>query len=291
MDAVLGDKAGSTLFRHELAYVLGQMGFQQSIPALETVLRDTDDDAIVRHEAAEAIAAIGKADSLPLLREFCSDAAPEVAETCQIGVRSLEWQAGAGAAAMAHRDAANPFESVDPAPPLDAVAAADDAKACADAATAAGAGDGASAALTVPELQARLMDEGAPLFERYRAMFSLRNRSTDDAEAVLALCEGLKARSALFRHEAAYVLGQVAREEAIVALRESLETADEHPMVRHEAAEALGAVGTEEATAILHELMGSDCQIVRESCEVALDAAEYFAEFAASAPSAVDAET
>jgi deoxyhypusine monooxygenase len=284
--AVLGDKTGSVLFRHELAYVLGQMGVEESVRALEAVLRDTSDDAIVRHEAAEAIAAIGKADSLPLLKEFCTDASPEVAETCEIGVRSLEWQAGAGDKGVAERDAANPFASVDPAPPLAALAAAGDAKASEAASTAVAAG-ATGGDLTVAELEAQLMDESAPLFDRYRAMFTLRNAATHDADAVLALCQGLKAKSALFRHEAAYVLGQVARPESTAALRESLEAETEHPMVRHEAAEALGAVATEEAEAILHELKSSDCQIVRESCEVALDAAEYFAEFAASTKSAV----
>ena len=38
-----------------------------------------------------------------------------------------------------------------------------------------------------------------PLFQRYRAMFSLRNMGTE--EAVLALAHGFTDKSALFRHE------------------------------------------------------------------------------------------
>jgi deoxyhypusine monooxygenase len=258
--AVLGDRRGSTLLRHELAYVIGQMQFSESLPALEAVLRDTTDDPIVRHEAAEAIAAIGKVESLPLLREFCSDKAPEVSETCQIGVRSLEWQTGSGSGAVQERDDANPFESVDPAPPVEA-------------------GEHSSSALSVDALRDILVDESLPLFERYRAMFSLRNRSVDDSSAVLALCAGLEASSALFRHEIAYVLGQVASEESIEALAKSMMDEEEHPMVRHEAAEALGAVATPAAQDLLQRFQSSKCDILRESCEVALDAAEYFASF------------
>lgn len=46
----LKDKRGSPLFRHELAYVLGQMQDVRSKPTLMEVLRDTTDEPIVRHE-------------------------------------------------------------------------------------------------------------------------------------------------------------------------------------------------------------------------------------------------
>ena len=60
------------------------------------------------------------------------------------------------------------------------------------------------------ELLERLMDPSKTLFDRYRAMFALRNRA--DTESVLALTKGLHDSSALFRHEVAYVLGQLAHE-------------------------------------------------------------------------------
>lgn len=40
----------------------------------------------------------------------------------------------------------------------------------------------------VPELRSTLLDEALPLFDRYRAMFALRNIGTE--EAVLALGDG-----------------------------------------------------------------------------------------------------
>lgn len=59
----------------------------------------------------------------------------------------------------------NPFSSVDPAPPL---CGEDDH--------------------SVSHLTQILMDDSASLFQRYRAMFSLRNMQTD--ESVIALTKG-----------------------------------------------------------------------------------------------------
>jgi deoxyhypusine monooxygenase len=44
------DKRGTALFRHEIAYVLGQMQEPLAISDLSAVLRDTKDDVVVRHE-------------------------------------------------------------------------------------------------------------------------------------------------------------------------------------------------------------------------------------------------
>lgn len=51
--------------------------------------------------------------------------------------------------------------------------------------------------LPVTELQKTLMDPALSLFERYRAMFALRNDG--GKEAVLALASGFEDESALFR--------------------------------------------------------------------------------------------
>ena len=50
-------------------------------------------------------------------------------------------------------------------------------------------------------------------------------------------------KSALLRHELAYVLGQMQMDEALPTLKKILSDLNEHVMVRHEAAEALGAIG------------------------------------------------
>ena len=57
-----------------------------------------------------------------------------------------------------------------------------------------------------------------------------------------------------------------------------VEDESEHGMVRHEAAEALGAICTEKSLDLLKRFSKSPCRIVRESCEVALDQAEYYSD-------------
>lgn len=83
---------------------------------------------------------------------------PQVAETCQLAAQRLEWlQQHRGEPALA-----GPYLSVDPAPPAEE--------------------------RDVGRLRGVLLDEARPLFDRYRAMFALRDVGGE--EAALALAEG-----------------------------------------------------------------------------------------------------
>lgn len=66
---------------------------------------------------------------------------------------------------------------------------------------------------------------------------------------------GFKASSALFRHEVAFIFGQMQDERSVPFLKKTLEDTSEHEMVRHEAAEALGSIATDECTEILKRLL------------------------------------
>jgi len=257
----LRDKDNSILMRHELAYVLGQMQNEDACDDLIAVLKDLKDDPIVRHEAAEALGAIGSASVLSILEEFQSDKFTEVSETCEIAVKRVKWKLENGKTS----EPPSVYESIDPAPPLE-----DEEKSNSE--------DGTD----VNELKQILLDSQIPLFKRYRAMFSLRNDGSEPA--VLALAEGLNDDCALFRHEIAYVLGQMEHLAAAAteALSTTLKKQDEHMMVRHEAAEALGAIGTQECFDLLQEYKDDENEIVRESCLVALDAQEYWKQFSAT---------
>jgi deoxyhypusine monooxygenase len=251
--AALRNKHGTTLFRHEIAYVLGQMEAGVAVPTLLDVLRDTSDDAIVRHESAEALGAIADPATLEELEAFCGDASPEVAETCQIAAKRVRWMIdNSGDISVVGNLRENAYASIDPAPAMKKPTKAE-----------------------LPALASSLLDTSLPLFERYKAMFSLRNAGSK--AAVLALCEGLKDASPLFRHEVAYVLGQLQHVASVPALRVSVADPLEHDMVRHEAAEALGAIGTSECTDFLEEYASEATPIMlRESCVVALDVADYW---------------
>lgn len=236
----------SALLKHELAYCLGQMQDEYAIPYLIRVLKDKKQEAMVRHEAGEALGAIGSPEVLNVLREYASDPQIEVAETCQLALQRIEWL-NEKSSQESKNLSTNPYKSIDPAPP--------------------------SQTEDTETLKNILLDESRPLFERYRAMFSLRNKGDEDS--VLALADGLKCRSALFRHEIAYVLGQMQHEAAIPQLIENLEDLKESAMVRHECAEALGSIAKDQCLTALEKYSKDQERVVKESCVVALDMYNY----------------
>lgn len=97
---------------------------------------------------------------ISVLTKYSKDHRPEVSETCELALGRLQWleyQKNAN-----EKLSENPYYSVDPAPP-------DSNK-------------------SVEFLKNKLLDESQSMFERYRAMFQLRNDGSD--EAILALCAG-----------------------------------------------------------------------------------------------------
>ena len=121
-----------------------------------------------------------------------------MAHTCQLALQRIQHFAAAQqaqqTAAEADSSAAeSPYYSVDPTP-------------------------AAPASTPLPQLRQSLLDEGEAIFQRYRAMFALRNRGGGEAVAALgasfAACD-----SALLKHEVAYVLGQMQDPQAFQMLK------------------------------------------------------------------------
>ncbi len=256
----LSDARHGALLRHEFAYVMGQLRDERSIPALERTLRDETDDIMVRHECAEALGAIGSSSSIETLEVCARDESIEVGQTCQLALDFIRWKINGGTSSDENAPIAcacmiSPYSSVDPAPPHPK-----------------------HAGLSTAEIGTILNDESAPLFERFRAMFSLRNRGGKDAVKELGNALIQDKSSALLRHEVAYVLGQLQHSDAVEYLEISLKRDNEHRMVRHESAEALGAIEERwgECEQILEQFLNDKDDVVRESCVVALDAADYW---------------
>ena len=112
-------------------------------------------------------------------------------------------------------------------------------------------------------------------------MFALRDLASPPdlpsaIPAVHALAAGFSDSSALFRHEIAFVFGQLSHPASLPSLRSTLGNKSEESMVRHEAAEALGSLGDEDGVEdFLRTFLDDPEQVVRESVVVALDMAEF----------------
>lgn len=151
------------------------------------------------------------------------------------------------------------FASIDPAPPLPLD----------------------SSSPSIDSLRRTLLDTTLPLFKRYRAMFALRDLASPPdlptaEQAIQALSAGFTDPSALFRHEIAFVFGQLSHPASIPSLVTVLSDSSEASMVRHEAAEALGSLGDEIGVEdTLKQFLNDPEQVVRDSVIVALDMAEY----------------
>mmetsp|Transcript_11911 Transcript_11911/g.18409 ORF Transcript_11911/g.18409 Transcript_11911/m.18409 type:complete len:401 (+) Transcript_11911:141-1343(+) len=277
----LAEKSHGSLLRHEFAYVMGQLRDKRCCPPLEHILASSTDCIMVRHEAAEALGAIGSSTSKKVLRDTqqANVDTPELADTCLLALNFIEWKEQQQPQPQPQQDQdektnespqhdphdappacacmLNPYSSVDPAPPHPS-----------------------HVSKTSQEIGDILANPALPMFERYRAMFSLRNRGGSEAVEQLCMVLTQDTSSALLRHEVAYVLGQMQHPESIEALSESLRRPEEHEMVRHESAEALGAMDggkwMTHVEPILQEFSNDSNIVVRESCMVALDAADYW---------------
>ena len=278
------------LFRHEVAFALGQMQAKKATSALISVLKNECEHGMTRHECAEALGAIGDDSAVDVLREMHEDETQcrEVRETASLALRRIEHVTkkkkksaaivGARVGSKKETTAVGIAEkedddddvrraySVDPVPAMDA-------------------------SVETNTLAAIILDDTADIWERYGAMFALRNRAqetfglakTRENERVVELCSSTLGKtlrsetvhSALLKHEICYVLGQLREDDdndiAREALFDCLEDPNEHAMVRHEAAEAIGSRGGAGAEALLRKYLSCEDRVVRESCEVALD--------------------
>lgn len=254
-----GFASPSALLKHELAYCLGQTKNPVAVPFLREVLENKHEDPMCRHEAAEALGALADQSSLQLMLEMKDDQKEPVVvrETCEIAIDRIRWAQSDARGTENLRP--SDFASIDPAPPMALT----------------------SEVHSIPDLQKTLLDTSLPLFQRYRAMFTLRDLASPPdlataVPAVDALASGFTDPSALFRHEVAFVFGQLTHPASIPALSRVLENSAEESMVRHEAAEALGSLGEEPGVEdLLRRFLDDPEQVVRESVIVALDMAEY----------------
>ncbi|SBS87914.1 deoxyhypusine hydroxylase, putative [Plasmodium ovale] len=263
----------SVLLRHEIAYVIGQISNEKCNDILIKLLNDTDENLMVRHEAAEGLAAIGSDSNIEIIRKFLNDEKIEVRETCELALSSLLEKNKYTVCSCCNKNnikdalkktrndefVSKKFNTIDPV-----VFTSDDNK-------------------SVDNLIDDLNNENIPLKLRYEALFKLRDMQSD--YSIMALGEALikDKKSAIFRHEVAFVLGQALHLNSLKYLISSLTNIKEHEMVRHEVALALGSLGSLNINSkeyknvqnmiinTLKKYSRDKCRVVSESCLVGLD--------------------
>ena len=81
----------SALFKHEVAFALGQMQATGAVETLKAMLRDESEHSMVRHEAAEALGAIASDACLEALETASEDASQVVRETATLALQRLRY--------------------------------------------------------------------------------------------------------------------------------------------------------------------------------------------------------
>eukprot|EP01023_Acetabularia_acetabulum_P002111 TRINITY_DN10816_c1_g1_i3.p1 TRINITY_DN10816_c1_g1~~TRINITY_DN10816_c1_g1_i3.p1 ORF type:complete len:299 (-),score=46.22 TRINITY_DN10816_c1_g1_i3:1658-2554(-) len=234
----------SALFRHDVAFALGQRKQATAIPILTNVLKDLTEHPMVRHEAAEALGTIGTAECLIPLKQFVYDDQREVKETCELAIQRINYL-------TICEEFKNDAALLDPQmlPPY-------------------------PVSLPLEKLAAIIKDETAKMLNRYRALFTIKGRNTCESKELL--CEVLlSCESPLLQHEVAYIMGQIRCPSFVPTLQEVLQNTQQNSMVRQEAAEALGCIGSTACIELLQMFTeDSDC-IVADECSVILSMLGY----------------
>ncbi len=122
--------------------------------------------------------------------------------------------------------------------------------------------------MNLKELEALLRDPMTPAHRRIYACQELMHLGTSGAVALL----GQVLREdpdPVVRHEAAFVLGELADPAGVAALAEAAE-GDASALVRHEAAEALGWIATPESQRALRLALKDPVSEVVRTAEISL---------------------
>jgi len=231
------------------------MNDQNAINYLVNILNNKEENEIVRHEAAEALGNLVKNDEnlINQLRIHLKDKSHIVSQTCELALDLIDWRANKNEDEIKRIQSLNPYQSKDPAPSFELDT-------------------------TLVDLNQILQNSKSKLFDKYRCLFTLRNRGK--LEDVLLLGETLiyfkgQDEMSLFKHEIGYIFGQMQSADSIPYLQQMVECKSENDIVRHECAEALGSIATLETLEFLKKYLQDDSLVVKQSCEVALDMIDY----------------
>lgn len=272
LEAALVNEKSSDLLRHEVCYCFGQMiETEQNRKEIEDFLykeifeNPKKYNPIVLHEAAEALGNIDSSHNIKLLEKFLNYEDDIIKETCEISVENLNWMMKTDHGASEGLSKEKLFyKTNDPAPPFNFLSTEEQNK-----------------YKNIENIREILHNESETIFNRYRALFTLREFNNDRAVEILCECFDKKYKgkfSPLFKHEISFILGQMClvAKKALNMLEIVLQDEEEDPIVRHETALALGEIT--QSKDLLMKYTKHENQLIRESCEIALDFVDYWHE-------------
>ena len=263
LEYTLLTEPSSDLLRHEICYAFGQMiKFDENRREIERFINSEIFDhpkkwaSIVLHEAAEALGNISNDNNIKLLEQFLNYDDEIIKETCLLAIDNLNWMKNTNNGQtegfdMSEKD----YVTNDPSPPFNFKK---DPK------------------YRDYDYLKSILKNGS-LFEKNRVIFTLRNLGTK--EAIILLCQCFtEEHTALFKHEIAFILGQMAEiaSEALEKLEEVLQNENENPIVRHETALALGEIS--KGKDLLKKYSTHEDQLIAESCIIAEEFVDYWKE-------------
>lgn len=269
LEEVLIKEKSSDLIRHEVCYCFGQMiTTPENSKEIEDFLnKEVFEDpkkyaSIVLHEAAEALGNINSDNNITLLERFLNYEDDIIKETCEISVDNLNWMKNTENGKTEGLDKLELiYHTNDPAPPFNY--------------------KNEERYKNIESIRKIMHDPKEPIFNRYRAIFTLREFNNEEAVKVLCECYDKQYKSKfspLFKHEVSFILGQMCRKakSAMEKLEVVLQDEEEDPIVRHETALTLGEIT--ESKDLLEKLCNHPDQLIRESCEIAIDFVDYWKE-------------
>lgn len=267
LQQVLIKEKSSDLIRHEVCYCFGQMlASEENKEEIQSFLyKEVFEDpkkynSIVLHEAAEALGNINSDNNVKLLEQFLNYGDDIIRETCEISVENLKWMVNTNNGETEGLDKITLFyHTNDPSPPFNLKTE--------------------EKYQNIENIRAILHDENENIFNRYRALFTLREFNNELAITYLCECFDKKYKnkfSPLFKHEVSFILGQMClvAKNALIGLETVLQDEEEDPIVRHETALALGEITRSKD--LLIKYCRHENQLIRESCEIALDFVDYW---------------
>lgn len=265
LEEALISEPSSDLLRHEVCYCFGQMtdSEENKKEINDFLYKEIFENPkkytpIVLHEAAEALGNINSENNLKLLEKFLNYEEEVIKETCEISVENINWMKSTNEGETEGLKKIDlVYRTNDPAPPFNF--------------------KNNPLYSDIQNIRKIMHDEKESLYNRYRALFTLREFNNDEAVSILCECfDKVYKFSPLFKHEVSFILGQMCQQakSALKQLEIVLQDESEDPIVRHETALTLGEIT--ECTDLLNKYTQHENQLIRESCEIALDFVDYW---------------